>query len=545
MWNVLRKLKKRKKVMGKQKKDQETLFEQETALKMAISSDLEINLEALRAEFGESVDVIFRRINIGYPKHKEALVLFIDGLVNKETINENIIGCLISDQIVLEEVDLAEEACEVIEKQVIRVGETKRVRTLEEGTYGVLAGETLVLIDGLSCGFLMSTRGWEARAIQEPTVDGGVRGPKESFNETLRTNTGLLRRRIKSSKLRVETHVMGAMSETEVALVYLEGICNPKVLEELKRRMKRIKTSNIVGIGMIEELIEDDPWTPLPLIRNTERPDTISANIIEGRIAILVDGTPFVMTVPSLFAEFFISAEDYYENWVVTTINRWIRFGGFFISLLLPALYVALTTYHQGMIPMALALSIAAGRSGTPFPAVVEALLMGATFEILREAGVRLPRPVGQAISIVGALVIGESAVAAGVVSPIMVIVTALTAIATFVFSSFSLGSVMVVGRLALVILGSMLGFYGIIWGLMFMLIHVLTIRSFGVPFFSPFAPTSKRGLLDTLIRAPWWLQNLRPKFIGDTEPQKQEFNLRPGPTQGKGEDEIENRGKN
>ncbi|MED4797818.1 spore germination protein, partial [Priestia megaterium] len=260
-----------------------------------------------------------------------------------------------------------------------------------------------------------------------------VRGPRDSFTETLRTNTALIRRRIKSPKLWIESQQIGEFTKTDIALVYIDGIADEQVIQEVKERLSKIDIDGILESGYIEELIQDEDYTPFPTMHNTERPDSVAAGLLEGRIAILVDGTPFVLMVPALFIQFFQAAEDYYQRADISTLIRLMRYMAFFLALLTPSAYIALTTFHQEMLPFALLISIAAQREGVPFPAIIEAFIMEITFEILREAGVRLPRAVGSAISIVGALVLGEAAVQAGLVSPAMVIVVSITAISNFV----------------------------------------------------------------------------------------------------------------
>ncbi|MDV3429294.1 MAG: spore germination protein, partial [Bacillota bacterium] len=334
--------------------------------------------------------------------------------------------------------------------------------------------------------------------------------------------------RIKSPDLIFKTLKIGSRTKTSVCIVYIKGIVNPKLIDEIYKRLNRINTDAILESGYIEQFIEDAPYSIFPTVGNTEKPDTSAAKILEGRACILVDGTPFALTVPLLFIEGFQSAEDYYSRPYFASLLRILRFTCFFISTLAPATYVMLTTFHQELIPTTLLFTMAAGREGVPFPAVLEAGLMVITFEILREAGVRLPRPVGQAVSIVGALVIGEAAVTAGLVGGLLVIVVALTAVSSFVLPAFT--DVEGILRMFFLILAGSLGIFGVGLGILFILAHVVSLRSFGTPYFAPLAPLTVKDLKDTFIRVPIWKMSTRPRTIGWYDMKRQNDNLKPEP---------------
>jgi spore germination protein KA len=296
--------------------------------------------------------------------------------------------------------------------------------------------------------------------------------------------------------------------------MYIHGIANDKVVKEIRQRLKRIDIDSILESGYIEQLIEDQTFTPFPTMYNTERPDVVAGNLLEGRIAIFVDGTPFVLIAPALFMQFFQSAEDYYARFDIATSIRLLRIFMFMISLIAPATYVAVTTFHQEMVPTTLIVAIAAQREAVPFPAFVEALLMELTFEILREAGIRLPKAIGSAVSIVGALVIGQAAVQASIVSPAMVIIVSITAIASFATPSFDMAISARLIRFLFMIGAATFGFYGIILCLLMMVVHLCSLRSFGVPYMAPFAPFIPVNNGDTVIRLPWWTLRQRPRLI-------------------------------
>jgi len=294
-------------------------------------------------------------------------------------------------------------------------------------------------------------------------------------------------------------------------------------LNEVRNRINKIRIDSILESGYIEELIQDEPYTLFPTIYNTERPDSVSAGLLEGRIAILVDGTPFVLLVPALFIQFFQSPEDYYQRADISSLIRILRYVAFFLALLTPSLFIAITTFHQEMIPPALLISIVAQREGIPFPALIEALIMELTFEILREAGVRMPKAIGTAISIVGALVLGEAAVQAGLVSPAKVIVVSITALASFISPSYNLAMTVRILRFIFMLLAATFGLFGVALGLLTMLLHLCSLRSFGIPYMYPLAPFNLSGQKDTLMRIPIWRMFKRPKLISSKNSVRQQ----------------------
>lgn len=398
-----------------------------------------------------------------------------------------------------------------------------------------MLGNALIFADGHDEALICSTQGGEQRSIQEPSTQASFRGPRQGFTESLQTNISMIRRYIKNPNLWVEKMKKGSVTNTDIALMYIQGICDEKVLKEVKQRLEKIDIDSILESGYIEQLIEDETFTTFPTMYHTERPDVVAGNLLEGRFAIIVDGTPFVLIAPALFVQFFQSVEDYYSRFDIATSIRILRVLVFFISLVAPAVYVAATTFHQEMIPTELLVVIAAQRESVPFPAVVEALTMEVSFEILREAGFRLPRVVGSAVSIVGALVIGEAAVQAGIVSPAMVIIVALTAIASFATPAFAMAISARLIRFIFLIASAVMGFYGLILGIIMMFVHLCSLRSFGVPYMSPLAPFSSQGVKDTLFRVPWWADKKRPESVSKEDKVRQGQDQRPEPAASRG----------
>ena len=501
----------------------------------SISRDLGKSLGMLRNVLGESSDIVIREFYFGNQGQLRGALIFIDGLSDKSVINESVIKPLMYDSRLTRKEEKQETAdMDAIRSTMLSVGNIKQVSSVGEAVEGCLAGDTVLLVNGSEEGLVISSRGWETRGVQEPKTESVVRGPREGFTETLRTNTTLLRRKIRNPDFTLESMKLGQRTKTSICIAYIKGVANPRLIEEIRRRLKRIDTDSILESGYIEQFIEDAPFSIFPTIANSEKPDTVAAKLLEGRAAILVDGTPFVLTAPMVFIESFQSAEDYYSRPYFASLLRMLRFISFFISMLAPATYVALTTFHQELIPTPLLFTMVAAHEGVPFPAVVEAGIMMVTFEILREAGVRLPRPVGQAISIVGALVIGESAVSAGLIGAPMVIIVAITAVSSFVVSAQTdTGAIL---RFIMLILAGVMGEFGIMIGLLGLSVHLASLRSFGTPYLSPVAPLSPRDMKDVFIRAPIWAMFTRPRTIGWHDPQRQDFRLKPGPPNEEGD---------
>lgn len=495
------------------------------------SQDLEKNLNTLKGIIGNSSDIVIRRFTFGTKKRIQAAIIFIDGLIDKTLVNENIMKPLMFNiQYMYDEAAGEMNNIHYIESTLLSVGDIEGTSSINKSVESFLSGDTILLIDDSKEALIIGLRGWKTRSIEEPKTESSVRGPHEGFSETLRINTALLRRKIKNTSLMFESVKLGFRTKTDIYIVYIKDLANPNLIEEIRQRLKRINTDAILESGYIEQFIEDAPFTIFPTVGNSEKPDKVAAKLLEGRAAIMVDGTPFVLTVPMVFIESFQSAEDYYSRPYFASLIRLLRFLAYSINILAPALYVALTTFHQELIPTPLLLTMVGAHEGVPFPAVLEAGLMIAAFEILREAGVRLPRPIGQAVSIVGALVIGESAVSAGLVGAPMVIVVAITAVSSFVVPAQTDSGAII--RFILLILAAVMGGYGVAMGLLGIFIHMSSLRSFGTPYLSPLSPLNVSGLKDTFVRAPIWAMKKRPKYISWHDSQRQKSGLKPNPPQ-------------
>jgi spore germination protein KA len=516
-----------KMLKNKQKKRQDDNYKQQQDPQkpedQPILRDYQANISHIKEEVGNSSDINIREFKIG--SYKGALV-FVDGLADDTAISDYILETVMESKVPDELVDIFQFMVD----NTMALGSVKTIENWNQVYDTLLSGDTVIFLQGCNKAIGGETKGWEKRAITEPTTQLSIRGPKDSFTETLRVNTASIRRRIKSPNLRVDAMKIGTVSQTDIAIMYVSGIANEKIVKEVKERLERIDMDSILGSGYIEQLIEDQTWTTFPTTYHSERPDVVTSHLLEGRIAIVVDGTPFVVTVPAIFIQFFQAPDDYYSRFDISTGIRILRILSFLIAVVGPSVYIAATTFHQEMIPTTMAIAIAAQRENVPFPAFVEALMMEVVFEILREAGLRLPRAVGQAVSIVGALVIGQAAVQAGFVSPVMVIVVSITAIANFSTPVFAMAIAARLIRFVLMGLATMLGFYGIMLGLMFMAIHLCSLRSFGIPYMMPLAPFNIHNQQDAFVRFPVWAMKNRPMFISKGNMKRTGDNQKPGP---------------
>ncbi|TDF94112.1 spore germination protein [Paenibacillus piri] len=495
----------------------------------ALSASLETNLGYIRTALATPNDLLIRIIALGAEKQACATVC-LDGLVNKELINTNVLKPLQAfNWDTSNYLQQAEQGAGLLNQmaEVLPLNGISRSDRMEACLLAVLSGETVLLVDGAAEALIIGSQGWDGRAVEEPQTEALIRGPREGFTENLRTNMSLVRRRMKDPKLRFFDMRIGRRSQTQIVIAYTEGIANPELVREVQRRISTIDVDDVIGSGYIEQWISDSFMSPFPQILATERPDKVAAAVVQGKVAILVDTTPFALILPVTIGAIIQSPEDYYSHWLIATLMRILRLIAAFIATFLPAFYIALVEYHQGMIPSLLAFSIAGSREGVPFPAVIETLLMEGTLEILREAGVRLPKPIGQTIGIVGGLVIGEAAVAAGIVSPIMVIVVAITAISSFTLPSYPFAITLRIIRFAIMIAAALFGLYGIVLSYIIINIHIVNLKSFGIPYSAPFAPFFKKDWKDLVLRAPTTMLDTRPDMMQTEDRTRMNRDLR------------------
>jgi spore germination protein KA len=464
-----------------------------------LKKELTDNIETLQQSFERCSDIIYRKISIH--GHNRICLVYVEGMSDTQMLNQILLEPLLTEGH-HDEAQEAEMLPAILEKRLIAAAQIKKALDYQSLEEGILSGEIAVLFEGEQQALLVNFIKMEQRGIEEPTSERVVRGPRDSFTEMLSTNTTLLRRRIHSSRLKMESLVLGKLTGTRLIVAYIEGSADASLVQEVRRRLQKIHTEGIDGSAKIEEQLEDDPYSPFPQVQNTERPDVAASGLLEGRVVIMIDQSPFVLIVPMSYWAGLQSAEDYHERFFYMTFIRWIRYAFVHMSLLLPSLYVALTTFHPQVVPTSLLVSILSSREGVPFPAVIEALFMELVFEGLREAGIRLPQQVGPTVSIVGALVIGQAAVEAGIISAPMVIIVAATGIASFVFPRYNMGTAYRMLKFPLLIVAGFIGFYGIVLFLIALSVHMVTLKPFGVPYMAPVAPAIRSRFKDVLTRA-------------------------------------------
>jgi len=471
-------------------------------------SSLNENINIIKNILLNDTTIIYRELSFGKVISTRCILIYIDEMANSQMINENIIKpILLSDISYIDHSNIMD----ILINKVLLTGDNKKSGSVDDIISGIIYGKAMLFIDGFSEVIDINTIGWQTRSISEPQSETIVRGPREGFTESMNINLSLLRRRLINPNLKLKFMKIGKQTKTLICVCYIEGIAKEAILKELMTRLSNINIDSILDSGYIEELIRDAPYSPFRTILDTERPDVVAGKLLEGRFAVMCDGSPVVLTLPSIFVEVFQSNEDYYNNFLYSSFIRLLRWLCFFLATSVPAIYVAIVTFHQELIPTQLLISIYTARKGVPFPTVVEALSMTIIFEILKEAGLRMPKNVGQAVSIVGALVLGDAAVNARLVSAPIVEITAITGIASFMIPQ-ALGVVVI--RIFLLMLASFLGFYGYIFGVMGLVLHMMSIRSFGIPYMTDLPSFSTQDVKDTIIRAPWWDMYLRPKMF-------------------------------
>jgi hypothetical protein len=403
--------------------------------------------------------------------------------------------------------------------KLIPVHSVKTTNQAKEILMSIYGGDCAVLIDGLKEALLFNTREIKGRSVGDPIIEVSAIGPQEAFVESVETNIGLLRSRIKTSKLKMVSFDKGRITKSKIILSYLDGIVKDNLVTELEDRIARIDTDGFIDTGHLRRFINDSKYTPFPTEIMTERPDRCVNHLLEGRIAILLDGSPFALIYPAVFIDILKTADEAYMNYYLAIFLRLVRTVALLISTFGSALYVALTVFNPGMIPTQLLITIASSRAGIPFPAIMEAFMMEFTFEILREANVRIPKPIGPAISIVGGLVIGQSVVQAGIASQAMIIVVALTSISSFAVPGYTTNNALRLLRFPFMFVASILGVYGFISLLIIILTHMVSLRSLGVPYMAPLAPINLKDIQNVLLHGPVSLQIRRPSFLEPEDP--------------------------
>lgn len=476
-----------------------------------LTANLTTNIDILKKDIlFDCSDVKYKDLCINFADGQlKGTLIFVDGLVQSEIINRDIITPLLTKLIYIPLAKLKNPSqLEVF----IPINEIKSLDSFQDIPEKLFSGDTILLIDTFNSCFVLNTKGFSNRGIEESKNEHIIRGPKDSFIEDIRTNTSLIRRKLKDPNLKLKEFTIGERSKTLVALLYIDDLVHKEFLNSIIERINKIKINGIFETAYLEQHLENSPYSIFPQMQTTERPDKVCSFLLEGKIAIFVDGSPNCLLLPVTLSQLFQSPDDYYERVVFGNFLRIVRYIGFFITTTLPAFYISLTTFHQDVLPLNLALTIAKSRAEVPYPPLVEVLLMEIAIEFLREASNRLPSSIGQTIGIVGAIILGDAAVKAGLVSSVMVIVVATTAIGAYIVPFYSTTYALRFIRIPLILAASIFGAFGMVMAWCWILAHLCRLSSFGYPYLFPLSPSDPTLISDSLTRKPLYNHQTSPK---------------------------------
>lgn len=466
-------------------------------------------IEKLKQETNNIQDIIYRYKKIN---KKNICIIFYEPLTSSDKISEFIIKCINR----IKTINI-KNITKIIEKNIDN-SKIKKVNNYKEMCKLLNNGFTIILIENEKYVLALETKLDISRSISTPDTENALRGSKDAFVEDYQKNIGLIKKRIRSNNLWIETKTFGKYTDTTIGIVYVNGIVKQELIDEIKRVMNNINIDGIIGSETLKNLIDAENKSVLPTIISTERPDIVCESLLNGKVAIVVDNSPYVLIIPAVLNDFFKTTEDNYGKYKNVTFTRIIKSLAFLISAMIPAIYIALITFNQEMIPTILLSSFSAQRQGVPFPAAVEAIIMLISFEILRESDLRVPGFTGSSLSIVGALILGDAAVSAGIVSPIMIIVIALTSISALPFSEPELTNGIRWYRLLFIIGASILGIVGVVIIFIYFIIELASLNSYGVPYLIPYAPTYIEGLKNSIIKFPLKKLNKRSKYLSNNK---------------------------
>lgn len=477
-----------------------------------MTKSLAENKKELLSILGDSADIKKIPMQIGADKDIECFITYVEITGGSLMFSKSVFGRLVKQ---LNEMSKA-EVYECLSNNGLGITDITYFDTIEDALGGMFAGDVLILVDGFEKAVKIPDKGYPGMGVQEPQSEKVIRGSNEGFADSIKINTALVRKRLRTPKLKVREIRLGTRSNTNVDIMYMEDLVYPKLVGEVEKRLSRYDIDGVMDSGIIEQLSEEKWYSPFPQFQTTQRPDRAAMAILEGRIVVFSDNSPVGLILPTDYNSFIQTSDDYYNRWEIASFGRILRFLAAFFALTFPGLYLAVTNFHTQILPTPLLLSFAAARQGVPFPAVVEVLLMEIAFELLREAGVRLPGAMGNTIGIVGGLIIGQAAVEANIVSPIVVIVVAFTALCSFAIPNEEFAAAFRILKFGFILLCSWLGFYGFLFGLLLVLIHLSHLKSFGIPYLMPFVGADLTGYEDQrdfVIRQPLFKLTRRPVF--------------------------------
>ncbi|RSD20515.1 spore germination protein [Mesobacillus subterraneus] len=476
----------------------------------SFSNSLQENLSTIKQLYciPDNKDIKLRELYLeGF--NREAALIFISTITDVKSLEENILKPLTENTASNKKV-----------KDIVSIQMVQEITLFKDAVKNINKGHALLILDGEAKGYLMDCPDFQSRAIEKPDNEILIKGPKEAFNEKAVANISLLRKKIRNENLMVETVEVSQRSHNDVYMLYIRGLANEKLIDNIKKRLGSLETNAIQNLPLLEEYIEERSYSLFPSILTTERPDRAASFIEDGYIVLLMDNSPDGLVLPATFWSFFHSPEDHYLRIHYGNFTRALRMVALFITIFTSAIYVAITTFHAEMIPPDLLLAIASTREKVPFPAVIEILIMEAAFELIREAGLRVPSPIGPTIGIVGALILGQAAVEANIISPIVIIVVALGGLSSFAVSDLSLNFAVRLIRFAFILSAAMFGIYGMTAFFVAGLFYMVSLKSFGVPYLAPLSPSYKSSK-DTIFRRLVKNEKLRPGFLRPADLQK------------------------
>ena len=465
-----------------------------------LSSSLDENVSLMKDIFEECDDLVYQFAEI---ENKKLCFIYFANMVNSQALFDIEQGLL--------KFETGDEALPALTRNSFSINHATELNDVGSVKEQIVAGQTILFIDQEKHAFMFPSSHSAGREVSEPSTEQTIKGSKESFVENIQTNVMLLRQRIRNPSLKIQQMTLGTQTNTRISVAYMKGVANEGIVQEVVQRLSQIEIDGILDSQSVASLINDTPKSPFPTVLTTERPDRVCGALLDGKIAILIDGTPFVLAVPVGFFDFFKSSEDYYENSFLSSTIRWVRFFGLLVALILPSFYIGLTMYHQDLIQTPFLIRIAASREDLPYPVLVEAIFMLITFELIREAGFRMPRTLGgSTVTILGLLLIGQIAVQGGLIGAVTMIFISLAALVSFILPDYEFHQIIRFCGIFFLVLTGVFGFMGLLVGLLFLLTHLVSLRSFGVPYFSPISPATQAGWKDVFIRAPRWAVNMQ-----------------------------------
>lgn len=496
--------------------------DRENKINIELSRDIDTNIAHVDFLFKDCMDVVKREVSLGTDKPIRVYGVYVDGLINREILENFFLSKVFTYKNLQGDIDEnGSTPTQIIMEHFSATFDIKEVDKMDDMVKAVLSGDSAIFVDGTDKGLVVATRGWPGRGISEPATESVVRGPRDGFTETIRFNTVLVRRRIRDTKLKIKMISFGTRSRTDIAIMYIEDIVRPEIVEEVEKRLDKYVVDAIFDSGYIEQLIEDSWKSPFPQTQATERPDKFASSLLEGKVGILVDTSPFGLIVPTTLNAFYQASEDYYQRWQIMSFIRILRYIVSFLSFALPGLYIATLSFQPAMLPTSFAVSIAASREGITLSTVAEIIVMELIFELFREAGIRAPGAIGHVIGLVGGIVIGQAAVDANIISPMIIIIISLTAICTFAIPDYSLTSAFRLIRYMFIAFSAVFGLYGFLMAALITLIHLSALESFKIPYLAPYNTLDESGyndLKDTILRFPTFMQVTRPIFSRKTQ---------------------------